>query len=180
VNRAAAAPSIGMRSRGTLLPIVAVVFAAAALVGRSGGAGGGDTAAGSTHPATVQRVVDGDTVRLVGLGSVRLIGVDTPEVYGGTVECFGREASSFAKSVLRPGARVRYRVGTEPRDRYGRLLAYVWLRDGRLLNAVLAERGYATTLTIPPNDDLASRFRAAEERARERHRGMWGRAGCAP
>jgi micrococcal nuclease len=132
------------------------------------------------HTAAVQRVVDGDTVRLAGLGSVRLIGIDTPEVYGGRVECFGPEASAFAKSVLRPGSRVRYRVGTEPRDRYGRLLAYVWTHDGRLFNAMLAERGYATTLTIPPNDDLAARFRAAEHRARERRRGMWGRAGCAP
>jgi micrococcal nuclease len=75
---------------------------------------------------------------------------------------------------------VRYRVGAEPRDRYGRLLAYVWLGDGRLFNALLAERGYATTLTIPPNDDLAPRFAAAEARARDHHRGMWRRPGCAP
>jgi micrococcal nuclease len=164
-----------MRFRRSLLPFVAVALVALALVGRTHH---GDTTAGARHSATVQRVVDGDTVRLAGLGSVRLIGIDTPEVYGGRVECFGPEASAFAKSVLRPGTRVRYRVGAEPRDRYGRLLAYVWLRDGRLFNALLAERGYATTLTIPPNDDLAPRFRAAVERARERHRGMWGRAGC--
>ena len=149
------------------------------MLARGHGVPRGDVAAGSTHLATVQRVIDGDTVRLAGLGSVRLIGIDTPEVYGGRVECFGPEASAFTKSELRPGTRVRYRVGAEPRDRYGRLLAYVWLRDGRLFNAMLAERGYATTLTIPPNDDLAPRFRAAERRAREHHRGMWGRADCA-
>src|SRR3954470_16035978 len=160
-----------MRSRRSLLPLAAVLVVALALLGRSHGIEAGHTASGSTHAATVQRVVDGDTVRLAGLGSVRLIGIDTPEVYGGTVECFGPEASAFAKSILRPGSRVRYRVGAEARDRYGRLLAYVWLRDGRLVNALLAERGYATTLTIPPNDDLAPRFRAAERRAREHRRG---------
>ena len=128
----------------------------------------------------MQRVVDGDTVRLAGLGSVRLIGIDTPEVYGGTVECFGPQASAFAKSVLPRGTEVRYRVGTEARDRYGRLLAYVWLRDGRLFNRMLAARGYATTLTIAPNDQLAERFAAAERSARASHRGMWRTPGCAP
>jgi micrococcal nuclease len=165
-----------MRSRRTLVPfVIAAVLITLVLLDRSHG-----TQDATKHSATVQRVVDGDTVRLAGLGSVRLIGIDTPEVYGGRVECFGPEASAFAKSLLRPGTRVRYRVGAEPRDRYGRLLAYVWLRDGRLFNALLAERGYATTLTIPPNDDLAPRFAAAEERARDRHRGMWRRPGCAP
>ena len=109
----------------------------------------------------VVRVVDGDTVRLAGLGPVRLIGIDTPEVFGGR-ECFGRQASAFAKRSLAPGAPVRYRVGAERRDRYGRLLAYVYLPDGRLFNELLAERGYATPLTIPrvPVDDAddARRF----------------------
>src|SRR5438128_1640217 len=74
--------------------------------------------------AQVIRVVDGDTLVLSGVGKVRLIGIDTPEVYG-QVECFGREASRFAKRELPPGREVTYRLGTEPRDRYGRALAYV-------------------------------------------------------
>jgi micrococcal nuclease len=161
------------------LPAGITVLLAALLLAGCSELPGRDTArAGGRHAATVQRVVDGDTVRLAGLGSVRLIGIDTPEVYGGRVECFGPEASAFARSVLRPGTRVRYRVGAEPRDRYGRLLAYVWLRDGRLFNAMLAARGYATALTIAPNDDLASRFRAAVSRARAHGRGMWRRPGC--
>jgi len=166
-----------MRSRRTALPwLIAAVLVAAFLLTR-----GGDrpfpSFAGAPS-ARVQRVVDGDTVRLAGLGSVRLIGVDTPEVYG-HVECFGPEASAFAKSVLRRGARVRYRVGTEARDRYGRLLAYVWLGDGRLFNRMLVERGYATTLTIAPNDQLARSFRAAEAGARRKRAGMWRHPGCA-
>ena len=96
------------------------------------------------------------------------------------MQCFGPEASAFAKSVLRPGTRVRYQVGREAHDRYGRLLAYVWLEDGRLFNAILVEGGYAVPLTIAPNDQLAPRFRSEEAQARRAGAGMWRRPGCAP
>jgi micrococcal nuclease len=170
-----------VRSPRSVLPfLIAAVLAALLLLTRSSETPTGTDLSFKGAPAArVQRVVDGDTVRLAGLGSVRLIGVDTPEVYGGTVECFGPEASAFAKAVLRRGVEVRYRVGTEARDRYGRLLAYVWLSDGRLFNRMLVERGYAVTLTIPPNDQLAPRFAAAERSARDTRTGMWGRPGCA-
>ena len=125
--------------------------------------------AGHAH---VTKVTDGDTIRLAGLGPVRLIGIDTPEVYGGT-ECFGREASAFAKRLLPLGTRVRYRLGVDERDPYGRLLAYVWLPDGRMLNSVMVERGYAQQLTIPPNVDFAERFRAAAKKARQAGLGLW-------
>ena len=126
----------------------------------------------------VERVIDGDTVELAGLGNTRLIGVDTPEVYGG-VECYGRAASAFAKRVLAPGTRVRVELGREERDRYGRLLAYVWLDDGRLFNGLLVEQGYAVPLTVPPNDDLAQRFVAAARRARRAQAGLWSPRTCA-
>ncbi len=109
---------------------------------------------------------------------MRLIGVDTPEVYG-RQECFGAQASAFVKRLLPEGTRVRYRLGVERRDRYGRALAYVWLRDGRFLNALLVRRGYAQPLTIPPNVDFAERFRDLAAGARRAGRGLWGRAGCA-
>ena len=131
-----------------------------------------------SRTATVTKISDGDTVRLSGLGRVRLIGVDTPEVHG-RAECFGAEASAFVERLLPPGARVRYRLGTEERDRYGRALAYVWLRDGRFLNRLLVVRGYAQPLTIPPNVEYADRFGADARRAREAGRGLWGSAGCA-
>ena len=123
------------------------------------------------------RVVDGDTVELSGIGQVRLIGADTPEVHGGT-ECFGREASGFTRRTLEGSPRVRYRLGVEERDRYGRALAYVWLDDGRMLNGLLVERGYALALTIPPNVDYAERFAAAVSRARRRGRGLWSEDAC--
>ncbi len=143
--------------------------------------GGCDIAANAPparNQARVVRVVDGDTVVLTRLHKVRLIGVDTPEVHGG-VECYGRAASAFARRVLLRGRRVRYRIGVEPRDRYGRTLAYLWLEDGRMFNELLAERGYAQPLTVPPNVDHAHRFAAAARRARRARRGLWGRAGCA-
>jgi micrococcal nuclease len=166
-----------MRSRRAVVPwvIAAVLVATVYLVRRDGTPFPSFDGAPS---ARVQRVVDGDTVHLAGLGSVRLIGVDTPEVYG-QVECFGPQASAFAKSVLRRGTTVRYRAGTEAHDRYGRLLAYVWLTDGRLFNRMLVERGYATTLTIPPNDQLARSLAAAQADARGARAGMWRRPGCA-
>ena len=101
-----------------------------------------------------------------------MIGIDTPEVFG-QAECFGKEASAFTERVLPVGKHVRYRLGVDPRDRYGRALAYVYLGDGRMFNELLAERGYATPLTIPPNVDFADRFVAAARRAREAHRGLW-------
>jgi micrococcal nuclease len=168
---------------GELAALVALLVAVA---GCGGGDGGpvrevelrGFPGPDGARAARVERVTDGDTIRLVGIGRVRLIGVDTPEVFGG-VECYGREASAFAKRLLPPGARVRYRLGIEPRDRYGRALAYVWLDDGRLLNGLLVELGYAQPLTIPPNVDYAERFVAAARRARRAGRGLWGRTGCA-
>jgi micrococcal nuclease len=109
---------------------------------------------------------------------VRLIGVDTPEVFGER-ECFGREASAFVERAVPLGARVRYRLGVEERDRYGRALAYVWLRDGRFLNRLLVAHGYAQPLTIPPNVEYADLFVGAARRARDAGQGLWGRAGCA-
>ena len=129
---------------------------------------------------TTERVTkhtDGDTLWLSGIGKVRLIGMDTPEVYGG-VECFGREASAFVERTVPLGTEVRYRLGVEERDRYGRALAYVWLRDGRFLNRLLVARGYATPLTVPPNVEYEDLFVRVARRAREAGRGLWGRPGC--
>jgi micrococcal nuclease len=117
-------------------------------------------------------------VWLTGIGKVRLIGIDTPEVYGPD-ECFGPQASAYAKRVLQPGRRVRYRLGVEERDRYGRALAYVWLADGRFFNEMLVDQGYAHVLTIPPNVDYANRFVVAERRARKAQRGLWSPHTCA-
>ncbi len=128
--------------------------------------------------ARVERVTDGDTLWLSRIGKVRLIGIDTPEVFGGA-ECYGREASHFAKRMLPPGARVSYVLGREPADRYRRALVYLWLADGRSFNAMLVAAGYAVPLTIPPNDDHAPLFLRLSRQARARSRGLWASATCA-
>ncbi len=135
--------------------------------------------------AVVTRVVDGDTIE-VRIGDraedVRLIGVDTPETVkpGAPVECFGPRASRFSKRLLE-GRRVRLVFGVERRDAYGRLLAYVHLGpppQGRFVNAILARRGLARSLTIPPNDRFAPLLRRLELDAARAGRGLW--AACAP
>jgi micrococcal nuclease len=131
--------------------------------------------------ATVTRVVDGDTVeaRIGGeVEDVRLIGIDTPESVqpGAPVECFGLRASGFTRELL-AGRRVRLVFGEERRDRYDRLLAYVHLGD-RLANAILIRRGFARTLTIPPNDRYAPLLRRLELDAARAGRGLWG--ACMP
>ena len=128
--------------------------------------------------AELTKHTDGDTFYLSGIGKVRLIGIDTPEVYGER-ECFGRQASRFVERTVPVGARVRYRLGVEERDRYGRALAYVWLRNGRFLNRMLVAQGFAQPLTVPPNVEYEDLFVRAARRAREAERGLWGRPGCA-
>lgn len=128
----------------------------------------------------VTRVVDGDTieVRLRGgrIEDVRLIGVDTPETVHPTVgvECFGPAAANFTKSHLE-GESVRLEYDVERRDRYGRLLAYVWL-DGVMFNKTLVARGFASVSTYPPNVRYVDRFLDAQREARSHDRGLW--AGC--
>ncbi len=119
------------------------------------------------------RVVDGDTVVLTGVGKTRLIGVDTPEVFGGA-ECFGPEASRFAKRVLRPGRRVGVTVGVEPRDRYGRTLAYVFLSEGPDLQRGPRGRRLRPAAHHPPQRRPARRSSTQAARsARAARRGLW-------
>jgi micrococcal nuclease len=131
----------------------------------------------STHRDRVTRVIDGDTVVLAGLGSTRLIGVDTPEVFGHE-ECFGQAASTYTKTLLRAGTAVRYRFDAERQDRYGRALAYLFVGD-RFVNGELAKRGYAVPMTIPPNVRYADKFLELSRSARRDHRGLWAASTCA-
>jgi micrococcal nuclease len=126
----------------------------------------------------VVKVVDGDTID-VRLGDtverVRYIGVDTPETKDPRkpVQCYGQRASDFNTRLV-GGAAVRLVRDVEPRDRYGRLLAYVYrVDDGLFVNAELARLGYAHPLTIAPDVRFADRFAALAGDAREHGRGLW-------
>jgi micrococcal nuclease len=145
--------------------------------------GNGDEGAGApgvrqARLAEVVGVTDGDTVEVRIDGrteDVRYIGIDTPEVDPSIgVECFGSEASRLNEELV-AGRRVRLVFDDELRDRYGRLLAYVYV--GRtLVNAEIVRRGYARTLEIPPNTDRATLFARLERAAGRSGRGLW--SGC--
>lgn len=132
--------------------------------------------------ARIASVVDGDTLDVQldsGQERLRLIGIDTPEVYGG-VQCFGPEASAFTASLVPPGTLSRLEKDVSEQDRYQRLLRYAYLPDGRMLNEVLVAEGYATVATFPPDVRYQDRFLEAERRAREQAKGLWGNCQQAP
>ena len=171
-------------------PLAALILAIAATVlGAVGCANRGDNAGNAADPrdgsagtAVVVEVTDGDTIRVDHAGTeerVRLIGIDTPETHGqgGLRECFGNEASRRTAELLPKGTTVRLVRDVEARDRYGRLLAYVYRDDGVFVNLRLAEEGFAAPLTIPPNIAHRDAFAAASAAAREANRGLWGRCG---
>lgn len=141
--------------------------------------------------AKVLRVIDGDTLKVEVEGhdeSVRLIGIDTPESKANAkalkdsarsgeelaaIVLQGKKAAAFARSLVRKGDVVRLETDVQHRDKYRRLLAYVYLRDGSMLNEVIVRAGYASLMTIPPNVKHQERFLKAFRDARENHRGLW-------
>jgi micrococcal nuclease len=105
---------------------------------------------------------------------VRYIGVDTPETAkpGVPVECYADRAHEFNERLV-GGREVRLELDVEERDRYGRLLAYVYA-GGAMVNAALVREGYADVLTVPPNVRFAARFRRLASEARRAGTGLWG------
>ncbi len=135
----------------------------------------------------VKRAVDGDTLQIESGEKVRLIGIDTPEMHDShklhrdarergqdlqTIIALGREACAFTKK-LAEGERVKLEFDVEKYDKYGRILAYVYLKDGTFVNAKIVEEGYASLLTIPPNVKYADLLLKLYRQARENKRGLW-------
>jgi len=161
---------------------VAAVLATAALAGCDDGGAALRAPDGRSLSGRVVSVADGDTVR-VRLGSgrterVRYIGIDTPETQkpDAPAECYGDRARAFNARLV-DDRYVRLELDVEERDRYGRLLAYVYA-GGTFVNAELVRAGYADALTVPPNVRFAPRFRKLARDARRARRGLW--ASCAP
>jgi micrococcal nuclease len=166
--------------RRRLLPVLTAALAALAVALLADRGGGGRSG------ARVVRVIDGDTIAVsVGGGrerSVRLLGIDTPETHrpGTPIECGGPQATQNMEALARPGTPVR--LETDPSqdrvDRYGRLLAYVRLPDGRLAEEAQLAAGWATVYVFagrPVARDAS--FRRAQAGARAAGRGVWGRCG---
>lgn len=135
----------------------------------------------------VSRAIDGDTIKLSNGEHVRLIGIDTPESRynkkivrdskrsGNDINSIirmGKEASDFTKRKVQ-GKMVRLEFDVEKRDKYGRLLAYVYLEDGTFVNAKIIEEGYAQIMTIPPNVKYAGYFLKLQKEAIEKNKGLW-------
>ena len=166
---------------------------------------------------TVERVIDGDTIVVTTpegkSETVHLIGIDAPESEPNdkakrdaerlgkdleTINKMGQDATEFVKGLKLEGKEVKLKFDVQERDKYGRLLAYVYLNEIYLpdyaredisktprymyyeetdlyymLNAFLVKYGYATPITIPPNVKYADLFKELYEEAREQKRGLW-------
>ncbi|MFA5286882.1 MAG: thermonuclease family protein [Candidatus Omnitrophota bacterium] len=135
----------------------------------------------------VKRVVDGDTLVLANGERVRLIGIDTPEIHESaklhrdskksnqdisTIKELGQRSYQFTKDLVE-GKAVSLEFDVERQDRYKRLLAYVYLKDGRFVNAEIVRQGYASLMTYPPNVKYADLFLKLFREARENKRGLW-------
>ncbi len=187
-----------------LLIGVAIVFAAFAMIGAemphetisASAANPQKKAAASTPPPAspsptpaptlypVVRVVDGDTIIIAKDGTnvtVRLIGLDTPEIVDPRkqVQCFGKEASDEAKKIL---AGQSVQIETDPSqdtyDKYGRLLAYIFLPDGTNFNEHMIAEGFGYEYTYHLPYRYQSAFKAAEVRARTNMLGLWATTTC--
>ncbi len=127
----------------------------------------------------VKKVVDGDTIILENGEAVRYIGIDTPEVRArskGGPECYALEAKEANKKLV-SGKKVRLEKDVSERDRYGRLLRYVYVGDV-FVNEYLVKEGYAKAVSYPPDVKYQDLFRKAERYAREHNKGLWSKNAC--
>lgn len=165
----------------------------------SDAAGGGRRAgpppgvSGDAQPAVVDRVVDGDTIR-VRIGApggpippteaigVRLLNVDAPELDHPRRgrDCGAPEAAALIAELVPPGTRVWLVADAEDRDRYERPLRAVFTPGGRFVNAELARAGWAEAVLFAPNDRFHERLAELADQARERGRGAWAACGGFP
>jgi micrococcal nuclease len=133
------------------------------------------------------KVIDGDTIKIATGENVRLIGVDTPEsrrnkkLYRDAdrskedvdaIIAMGKESAKFTTGLVL-GKDVRLEFDVQKQDRYGRLLAYVYLEDGAFVNAEIIKQGYGSPMTVPPNVKHADLFRQLYQEARENKKGLW-------
>jgi micrococcal nuclease len=140
---------------------------------------------------TVTRVVDGDTLKVFYLGgeeSIRLTGIDAPESRVNkktkkdakrsgqdieTIIAMGKRATGYVESLVKPGDLITIEFDIQERDKYGRLLGYVYLSNGKMLNEEIVKAGYANIMTVPPNVKYEDRFLKAYKLARKRKVGLW-------
>ena len=122
---------------------------------------------------------DGDTVHCGNFGRIRLLLIDAPELSQGAA---GREARETLDSIMPVGTPVTIETDVRLRDSYDRILGYIYLPDGRMVNEEMAWSGYVTALVYPPNVKYVERIRRAVAEARKAKRGLWATPffECAP
>jgi micrococcal nuclease len=164
-----------------LAPLLLLVLAACG-VGRAASPKAA-TAPSGKGAAVVSKEVDGDTLH-VSIGGrdekVRFIGINTPETHGpgGLRECFGQEAAKRMTQILPVGTPVNLVADVELRDRYGRLLAYVYRSSDHLfVNLAMVQQGFAEAYTFPPNVAHVDEFVPAAAKARDAGLGLWSKCG---
>ena len=140
---------------------------------------------------TVTRIIDGDVIQIIYGGvekRVRLIGIDAPEsridrealkeanMSNHDIEAIvemGAKAKAYVNSLIKRGVFVTIEFDEKQKDRYGRLLCYVYLSNGKMLNEEIVRAGYANVKSIPPNVKYKDRFLVAFKDAQEAKRGLW-------
>ncbi|MDO8525966.1 MAG: thermonuclease family protein [Candidatus Omnitrophota bacterium] len=151
----------------------------------------GRSVAAKSDGVVVSRVIDGDTIKLSDGRRVRLLGIDSPELHYSEklvrdshrthkdmkeIQAMGQRAAGFTKRLCE-GKPVRIESDIRKLDKYGRLLAYIYLPDGTFVNAKVLEEGYAQVMTIPPNVKYAEYFLKLQREAKENRKGLWALAG---
>lgn len=129
-------------------------------------------------PATVSKNVDGDTIHVTLHGkdeNIRMLLIDTPEDVHPSkpVEPYGREAASYAEKKLPVGKKIYIKPGIEKRDKYGRLLAYVFVTPSDMYNFDVVKKGLARVGYVYNDTTYLSKLRAAQSDAKEHKRGIW-------
>lgn len=145
-----------------------------------------------SNAATIVKIIDGDTYKVSYNGkteNIRLIGIDTPESRANSkakkdakktgvnvkaITTLGKQATQYIKSLIEPGDQIKIEFDVQERDRYGRILGYVYLEDGTFLNEKIIREGYAQVMTVPPNVKYQDKFLIAQQEARDNNRGLWG------
>jgi micrococcal nuclease len=176
-----------IREIGFKIILLLLISAASIVLAFAGESLGGQKA------DVVLKVVDGDTLKIEHQGRIenlRLIGIDTPESRVNKkaqkdaarqhedlkkILLLGQEATRYVKLLVKPRDAIRVEFDRQIRDKYGRLLGYVYLPNGKMLNEEIVKAGYASLLTYPPNVKYEHKFLRAYREARENNRGLWNK-----
>lgn len=128
--------------------------------------------------AKVTNVVDGDTFKIESGETVRMIGIDTPETVHPSkpIQCYGKEASLKTEELIE-GKEIRLEKDISEKDKYGRLLRYVYVGD-IFVNEYLVKEGYAISSSYPPDIKYQDKFVEAQRLAQEENNGLWNTSAC--